>query len=178
MQSATATWNYTYNADGMRTQRSNGTTTYRYIYNGSTLSRMTVGTDTLDFIYDAVGQPMKVFYNGTAYYYVTNLQGDVVGILNAAGQLVVSYTYDAWGNLLSTTGTMAATLGAINPLRYRGYVYDTETGLYYLQSRYYNPELGRFINADIYLSTGQGILGYNMFAYCGNNPVNRVDYTG
>ena len=73
---------------------------------------------------------------------------------------------------------MAATLGAQNPLRYRGYVYDTETGLYYLQSRYYNPAWGRFINADAYASTGQGIIGNNMFAYCGNNPVIRHDPTG
>ena len=73
---------------------------------------------------------------------------------------------------------MASTLGAHNPLRYRGYVYDTETGLYYLQSRYYDPEMGRFINADGYASTGQGILGTNMFAYCGNNPVKNIDQLG
>lgn len=74
----------------------------------------------------------------------------------------MEYTYDAWGNLLSTTGGMALTLGAYNPLRYRGYVYDTETGFYYLQSRYYDPELGRFLNADVLVSTGQGLLGNNM----------------
>ena len=90
----------------------------------------------------------------------------------------MTYTYDAWGNPLSTTGSMAATLGEQNPLRYRGYVYDTETGLYYLQSRYYNPSWGRFINADGYASTGQGIIGNNMFAYCGNNPVICADYCG
>ena len=179
MSNGTTTWNYTYNADGMRTQRTNGTTTYRYIYNGSTLTQMTVGTDTLYFNYDASGVPLTVTYNGTTYYYATNTQGDIVAILNAAGQLVVSYSYDAWGNLLSTTGTMAATLGTVNPLRYRGYVYDTETGLYYLQSRYYNPELGRFINADGQISgVGGEVLGYNMFAYCMNNPVNMSDSEG
>ena len=92
--------------------------------------------------------------------------------------MVVEYTYDAWGRLLSTTGSMANTLGLHNPLRYRGYVYDRETGLYYLQSRYYNPEWGRFINADNYPSTGQGLLGNNMFAYCNNNPVIRADSGG
>ena len=114
----------------------------------------------------------------TEYFYVKNAQGDVTGLVNASGTRVVTYIYDAWGNLLSTTGTMATTLGEQTPLRYRGYVYDTETGLYYLQSRYYNPTWGRFINADGYASTGQGIIGNNMFAYCGNNPVIRHDPTG
>ena len=94
------------------------------------------------------------------------------------GTAVVQYTYDAWGKILTTTGSMASTLGVHNPLRYRGYVYDTETGLYYLQSRYYDPQMGRFINADALVSTGQGILGNNMFAYCLNDPVNYCDPTG
>ena len=89
-----------------------------------------------------------------------------------------TYTYDAWGNILSVGGPMASTLGQENPLRYRGYVYDTETGLYYLQSRYYDPETGRFINADAFTSTGQGLTGNNMFAYCGNNPIMNIDYQG
>ena len=173
-----AVWTFTYNSDGLRTKRTNGTTTYSYVYNGSNLSQMTVGNDKLYFAYDASGTPMSVAYNGTNYYYVTNLQGDVVAILNSSGTVVVQYTYDAWGKLLTTTGSMKDTLGKHNPLRYRGYVYDTETGLYYLQSRYYNPEIGRFINADTYASTGQGLFGNNMFAYCGNNPVNNSDPTG
>ena len=172
MSDGTTTWNYTYNADGLRTSRTNGTTTYKYIYNGSSLVQMTVGNDTLYFT-DAT-----VTYNNTVYYYVKNIQGDVIAILNTAGTAVVQYTYDAWGNILSTTGELANTLGQINPLRYRGYVYDHETGLYYLQSRYYDPEIGRFLNADAFASTGQGILGNNMFAYCGNNPVNYCDPTG
>ena len=119
-----------------------------------------------------------VSHNGTTYYYITNIQGDVIGIANQSGQLVVQYLYNAWGVHLETTGTMAATLGQLNPLRYRGYVYDTETELYYLQSRYYDPELGRFINADAFVSTGQGLLGNNMFAYCLNNPVLFSDANG
>jgi len=102
----------------------------------------------------------------------------VLHIVNTSGTPVVSYTYDPYGKPEDPTGTLASTLGAHNPLRYRGYVYDTETGLYYLQSRYYDPEIGRFINADAFASTGQGILGCNMFAYCGNNPINRTDCTG
>lgn len=88
------------------------------------------------------------------------------------------YTYDAWGKVLSQTGSMAWSLGKENPLRYRGYVYDQETDLYYLQSRYYDPKIGRFINADAFTSTGQGVIGNNMFAYCLNNPVNNLDSSG
>ena len=113
-------------------------------------------------------------HNGTTYYYVTNLQGDVLRILDETGTTVAAYTYDPWGKLLSATGTLAET----NPLRYRGYYYDAETCLYYVSSRYYDPEIGRWINADGYVSTGQDIIGCNMFAYCGNNPVNRSDPTG
>ena len=135
-------------------------------------------TETLSFSYDASGIPMSVIYNGTAYYYTVNLQGDVMAIVDASGTSVVSYAYDAWGNVLSVTGTMADTLGEINPLRYRGYVYDQEIELYYLQSRYYDPEVGRFLNADAFASTGQGLLGCNMFAYCLNNPANALDPAG
>ena len=162
----------------MRTQRSNGTTAYSYVYNGSQLSQMTVGSNTLNFAYDASGMPMMVTYNGTNYYYITNLQGDVMGIVDSTGTIVVNYTYDAWGKPLSITGSLASTLGALNPLRYRGYVYDTETGYYYLRSRYYDPQIGRFINADTLVSTGQGLLGGNMLSYCRNNPVKRKDATG
>ena len=162
----------------MRTSRSNGTKTYSYLYTNGLLSRMILGDDTLCFAYDAVGAPLTVNYNGTTFYYVTNLQGDVIAILDRTGYPVVQYTYNAWGELLSATGSMANSLGALNPLLYRGYVYDRETGLYYLQSRYYNPEIGRFINADSYVSTGQGLLGNNMFAYCANNPVIYQDSSG
>ena len=152
---------------------------YSYTYdNGGTLSQMNVGSDTLTFTYDASGRPLALDYNGTDYYYVTNLQGDITAILNKAGTAVVTYTYDAWGNALTVTGPHAATLGTLNPLRYRGYVYDTETGFYYLQSRYYDPQIGRFINADALVATGQGLLGNNMFAYCLNNPVNANDPSG
>ena len=86
--------------------------------------------------------------------------------------------FDGLGKLLSTSGSLASTLGKNNPFRYRGYVYDEETGFYYLQSRYYNPEVGRFISSDVLLSTGQGVIGHNAYAYCLNNPVNREDSNG
>ena len=176
-----ATWTNTYNQDGMRIRRTNGTVTYGYVYNGSQLSQMTVGSNTLNFSYDANGIPMSVSYNGTTYYYATNLQGDVTAILNASGSPVVSYTYDAWGKPLTVTGSLATTLGTHNPLRYRGYVYDTETGFYYVSSRYYDPEIGRFINADttdILTATPMGLTDKNLFAYCDNNPVMRTDHGG
>ena len=132
-----------------------------------------------DFTYDAEGKPISIYYNQSVfYYYVTNLQGDVVGIVDKNGNQIVSYTYDAWGNILSISGSKASTVGLYNPLRYRSYVYDPETELYYLQSRYYDPSLGRFLNADAFASTGQGILGNNMFAYCLNNPVMFKDLFG
>ena len=146
-----------------------------------TLTQINISTPTgnssLHFTYDELG-PMSVTYDGAEYFYLKNAQGDVTGLVNSSGTQVVAYTYDAWGNPLTTTGTMADTLGKLNPFRYRGYVYDTETGLYYLQSRYYNPETGRFINADGYVSTGQGILGDNAVAYCQNNPVRFGDTEG
>ena len=152
--------------------------TYVYTYNGGSLTQMTVCEDTLIFAYDGAGKPMAVTWNGTTYLYLTNIQGDVIAILDTDGNIVVQYTYDAWGNILTTTGTLAETLGVINPLTYRGYVYDQETSLYYLQSRYYNPTFGRFINADALVATGQGLLGNNMFAYCNNTPVVNTDPTG
>ena len=178
MSSGSTTWTYTYDANGMRTSRTNGTTTYNYIYNGSQLVQMTVGNDTLYFTYDASGVPTTVTLNGVVYYYVVNMQGDVVAIYTADGTSVCYYNYNAWGKTVTATTNNNYTIDELNPLRYRGYVFDSETNLYYLQSRYYNPEWGRFINADGYTSTGQGQLGNNMFAYCLNNPVNMEDSSG
>ena len=140
--------------------------------------RQTWGANYIDFLYDESGLAYGFVYNGTKYYYVKNLQGDVMSIANASGSIVVNYTYDAWGNILSTTGSMASTVGAVNPIRYRSYYYDGETGFYYLQSRYYDPAIRRFINADGYINANGDILGFNMYAYCGNNPVMYVDYSG
>ena len=171
------TWTYSYDANGMRTKRTNGSTTYSYVYNGSQLTQLTVNAAQMRFIYGG-SSPVAMEYAGETYFYVFNLQGDVVTILDSSSTAVVNYSYDAWGNVLAISGTLADTVGVLNPFRYRGYVYDHETGLYYLQSRYYNPEWGRFLNADAYVTTGQGLLGNNMFVYCGNNPVIRVDASG
>ena len=140
--------------------------------------RQTGGGNTIDFLYDENGSVYSIVYNGTQYYLVKNLQGDVTQIRSVYGTVLVEYAYDAWGNVLDISGTYASTLGQNNPIRYRGYYYDSETGFYYVSSRYYDPEIGRFINADGLVSTGQGILGNNMFAYCLNDPVNYEDSDG
>lgn len=177
-------WRMTYDINGLRTKRESNVWTYGYVYSAGQLSSMKIWNSSkgkrwnLYFTYDANGAPMTVKYNGTLYYYVTNLQGDVIAILDSSGNSVVEYSYDAWGNVLSVSGSQASTIGEDNPLRYRGYVYDKETKLYYLESRYYNPTLGRFINADAYAATGQGFIGNNMFVYCLNNPVNLMDESG
>ena len=115
---------------------------------------------------------------GNTYYYERNGQGDVIALVDTTGNEVVKYSYDTWGKVQSVTGTLASTVGQLNPFRYRGYYYDTETGLYYLQSRYYDPCTGRFINSDGAVSTGTGLLGFNMFSYCNNNPVSMADDGG
>ena len=172
---------YGYNADGKRISKTVNGTTYNFSYLGDQLTEMTWGSNKLHFTYDSTG-PASVTYNGNRYFYLKNAQGDVTGLVNASGTQVVSYTYDPWGAPMSTSGTMASTLGAANPLRYRGYVYDTETGLYYLNSRYYNPVWGRFINADtaavVAASPNKANWDKNLFAYCDNNPISRKDDGG
>ena len=166
--------NYTYDHNGLRTSKNVGGTVHTYYYASGKLLREQFGEHTLDFLYDANGAPFALRYNGSTFYYITNLQGDVIRIINSAGTSYADYEYWPWGAVKSATGILAT----INPLRYRGYYYDTDSGFYYLNSRYYDSETGRFLNADSYASTGQGILGHNMFAYCLNNPVNYEDPNG
>ena len=164
------------------------TVTHEYLTLNGKVARETIRTNNtltavLDFVYDESGKPFALKYstNGTSfqtYYYVLNLQGDVVKLIHYIPgfeyESVATYEYDAWGNIVSSSGRLAE----INPLRYRGYYYDNETGFYYLQSRYYDPANRRFISADVYASTGQGFLGTNMFAYCNNKPIINSDPSG
>ena len=187
-QSATWSISYDYDANGIRTYKIVDGVRHDYTYASGQLLReqytQSGTTYTLDFLYDQASRPYMLYLTtasgnsstSTPYYYILNLQGDVIHLVNTSGVAVASYSYDPFGDILSSSGTN--NLHNINPLRYRGYYYDDETGWYYLQSRYYDPALGRFINADSYSSTGQGFLGYNMFAYCGNNPVIRDDSSG
>ena len=165
------------------------TVTHEYLTLNGKVARETIKTNNsltavLDFVYDESGKPFALKYstNGTSfqtYYYVLNLQGDVVKLIHYIPgfeyESVATYEYDAWGNIASSSGRLAE----INPLRYRGYYYDNETGFYYLQSRYYDPVNRRFINADIYASTDSSdAVSCNMFVYCGNNPVSNTDESG
>ena len=169
---------FTYDHNGMRIRKIvNGVTT-NYTLNGKNIVHMKQGSNDLHFFYDAQGKPGMVTYNDVDYFYVYNLQGDVVALIDANGTQVVEYGYDAWGYPISKTGSLAATIGTLNPFRYRGYVYDEETGLYYLRSRYYNPSWKRFMNADALVSNGKGLLGKNVFTYCNNCPVAQSDPTG
>ena len=171
-----------YNEDGVRLQKTaTGTTgVTKYSLHGKNIVHLTNAKNNLHFFYDARNKPAVVTFNGTAYAYLYNLQGDVIALIDSNGKKVVEYKYDAWGRILSKTGTMASTLGTLNPFRYRGYVYDEETGLYYVSSRYYNPETSRFINTDDIdlLGINDDCASLNLFAYCGNNPVSREDANG
>jgi len=172
------TMEFKYNHEGIRTQKVkkvNGavTETTDYVLKGKQIAAMKKNTDTYYFTYDASGKPATVNFNGANYTYVKNLQGDIVGILDASGNLVVEYKYDAWGAPISISSESTAVddLAFDNPFRYRGYVWDDETGLYYLRSRYYKPTLGRLLNAD-------AICSRHLFAYCCNEPVKHVDPNG
>ena len=177
---------YTYNHSGIRTSKTvNGTATYYEVDENNNVVKQYelvdgVESNVIEFVYGNDGSPVYFTYNNATYYYEKNMQGDIIGILDANGNTVVEYTYDIWGKLLSITGSLANTIGQINPLRYRGYYYDTETSLYYLQSRYYSPELMRFISQDNpVLSNAQGEpIGSNLYVYCNNEPVRYKDPTG
>lgn len=177
---------YDYDVNSLRTYKIADGIRHDYIYASGQLLRETYtqgGTAyTLDYLYDQNGRPYMLYLTKTnssgttsvPYYYILNLQGDVICLVNTSGVAVASYSYDSYGNILTSSGPMAN----VNPIRYRGYYYDQESGFYYLQSRYYDPALGRLINADTYSCTGQGFLGYNMFAYCCNRVVSTSDQTG
>ena len=176
------TVSFLYNEDGLRVQKvATSTGTTKYTLHGKNLVHMTSSSNTLHFFYDAQNKPAVVLFNGAAYAYLYNLQGDVIALVDANGSKVVEYKYDAWGRPLSKAGTLATTLGTLQPFRYRGYAYDEETCCYYLYNRYYSPKWSRFINADaanLIVDTSDEVLGANLFSYCENDPVNCHDESG
>ena len=176
-------YTYTYDENGIRTSKTvNGVTTYYNTMDGIILSQ-TDGTNTMYFQYDEHQVPIGFIYNGNQYYYMSNISGDIIGITESNGLAVAEYFYDAWGNVeyVEAANAKYEAVANANPLRYRGYYLDSETGYYYLQSRYYDPSICRFINADIAdiaYECREEILGINLFAYCCNTPVNQADYDG
>jgi len=168
-----------YDINGMRTLKSSESRDVRYFYDSkSVMTGLSYEDNAVYFYYDTDGTPTAMSFDDTMYYYIKNLQGDIVKIVNQDGNTVVTYTYDAFGKITKQTDTTTYGIAKLNPFRYRGYVYDDETGLYYLQSRYYDPVTGRFINADVYCDTNTDIFGTNMFTYCNNDPINQIDPEG
>ena len=184
------TVDFAYDSDGKRVKKTSGNTETKYYYNGSILSglvRTTAGSTgttktTVQFVYDAEGKPFMLRLNGkTDYFYLYNGLGDVVGLIDSSNKVVVRYQYNSWGKVTSSEDTSGVSLATLNPFRYRKYVYDPETGLYCLGSRYYDPEVGRFVNADdpgTIFAKPQELYNKNLYAYCDNNPVIREDIQG
>lgn len=175
---------YKYNYNGIRTQKEvNGTITNFYV-DGTKVIYEQTKNNTIYYTYDDNENIIGLNYNNIQYYYIKNGQNDIIGILDSNLNQVVNYEYDSWGNIISIKDangediTDNNNIGIINPYRYRGYRYDTETGLYYLQSRYYSPEWGRFINFDNYGGQIGELNSHNGYIYCNNNPINMIDEDG
>ena len=186
-------YTYSYNADGQRvsktvTQTDGTVTVTEFFYNGSILAGQKTGNNTLVFMYDNNGDIFGVVYNGAEYYYIKNAQNDVVAIVDSNKNVIAEYQYDAWGRIVSVTdvegndiSAQKDHIGNVNPIRYRSYYFDSETYFYYLNTRYYSPEMCRFLNADdtdTLLCSPNELTDKNLFAYCDNNPVMRVDHGG
>ena len=170
---------YIYNANGIRTSKTIGEVKHTYTLDGTKILRETWAGNTLIPLYDNEDNVCGILYNNVPYYFIKNLQGDVITIVDKDAQPVARYSYDAWGVPTVTLDTSDCQIADINPFRYRGYYYDKEIGLYYLQSRYYDTEVGRFINMDeaIMISIEHATLKQNLFAYC-SNDVDYSDYSG
>ena len=185
-------YTYEYNAAGQRisktiTSPDGNSVTTEFIYNGDQLvgQKTPDGSEDLVFLYDDAGSYIGFVYRNAEYYYMKNVQGDIIGIVDSAGSILAIYVYNPWGRLVTidrVTGSSysdnGSSIGSINPIRYRGYYYDKETRLYYLNSRYYDPEVGRFISSDSVIGVNADMATYNLYAYCGNNPIVRCDVSG
>ena len=190
LQSGNDSISYKYDSNGVRTSKTVNGVEYTYEYLNSQLMHETRGEKVFDYCYDANGQLYAVSYKANSstdavtYYYAHNWRGDITSIYDGDGNMVAKYEYDDWGNVLTVTDannseiTDPAHIANLNPFRYRSYYYDSESGLYYLMSRYYDPVVHRFLNADGYFQSGDNILDTNMNAYCQNNPIMNSDPTG
>ena len=181
---------YKYDHNGMRTEKYANGNMHTYSIRDDKIVFEMKNARVYYYSYDENGQPIGISYlntmtyDGADYVYKKNLQGDIIGILDSNLNEVVKYTYDSWGKVLSVTDaegkevTDEYNIGLVNPFRYKGYYYDYETGYYYLKTRYYNPEWGRFLNADGLFESGHEVLGNNLYTYCSNNPINYCDPDG
>lgn len=175
------TQSHSYDADGIRIRKVvNGVTTQFYTNGTSILAQKSSDGTRLDFLYDDQGKLFAMEYEGERYFYKKNIQGDITGLVDKTGTEVVTYTYNTWGLLTGTTDRSGKGLAGKNPFRYREYYYDVELGLYYVSSRYYDPETRRFLNADDpdVLEIQSDLQDKNLYVYCDNNPVVRVDEDG
>ena len=175
---------YTYNANGIRTSKKVNGVLHTYTLDGTKILRESWSGKTIIPLYDNEDNVCGILYNNVPYYFIKNLQGDVIAIVDKDAQTVARYSYDAWGKCTITEACIELTNGVdiatINPFRYRGYYYDEEIGLYYLQSRYYDANTGRFVNTDSadVISQSSNIFDCNIYIYCHNNPVNNIDISG
>ncbi len=167
---------YTYNANGIRTSKTNNGVKHTYTLEGTKILRETYGNTTLVPMYDNEDSICGIIYNNVPYYFRKNLQGDIIAIVDKDAKEVARYSYDAWG--ACTVVSASNVIGYANPFRYRGYYYDIENNLYYLNNRYYNPNIGRFLNTDKYIGVNNDISTYDLYSYCGNCPINRYDKGG
>ena len=171
---------YTYNANGIRTSKTVGGVKHEYTLDGTKILRETWGSNTLVPLYDNEDSVCGILYNNVTYYFIKNLQGDVIAIVDKDAETVSRYSYDAWGVPTVKQDTSGCSIATINPFRYRSYYFDEETDLYYLQSRYYDAGVGRFVNGDdvYFLRIVDVLFGSNLYTYCKNDPISNNDPTG
>lgn len=172
---------YTYNQSGIRTSKTVQGKTTKYFLEGNKVIFESDGENTITYYYEK-NNVIGFNLNGLDYFYIKNARQDIIGIIDSNGELVVEYAYDPFGKILNISGKLSDTIGKLNPYRYASYRYDNETGFYYLNSRYYDPNIGRFLNADDIVNLQYALLGNdiskNLYAYCLNNPVNKTDPNG
>ena len=171
---------YTYNANGIRTSKTVSGVTHTYTLDGTKILRETWGSNTLVPLYDNEDSVCGIVYNNVPYYFIKNLQGDVIAIDDKNAQTVARYAYDAWGVPEVKLDSSDCQIATINPYRYRSYYYDAEIAKYYLQSRYYDASVGRFVSGDdsVFAILFPHVVSHNLFGYCLNAPINLKDYNG
>jgi RHS repeat-associated protein len=171
---------YTYNANGIRTSKTVDGVKHTYILDGTKILKETWGSSSIVPLYDNEDAVCGMIYDNTPYYFHKNLQGDIITITDKNGNGIVGYTYDAWGKCTVTFDVSGCDVATVNPYRYRGYYFDNEIGMYYLQSRYYDANVGRFINGDdiAFICGFTKPLFNNLFFYCNNSSPNFKDSSG